>query len=51
MKLSFDDEESFKEAAGTLNFNNPPSDPDSLLKNSTSSSTPSQERSEDTEIY
>ena len=30
MRLSFDDEESFKEAAGSLRFNNPPSDPDSL---------------------
>jgi hypothetical protein len=30
MRLSFDDEESFKESAGSLNFNNPPSDPDSL---------------------
>jgi hypothetical protein len=28
MKLSFDDEESFKEAVGSLRFNNPPSDPD-----------------------
>ena len=27
MKLSFDDTESFKEAAGSLRFNNPPSDP------------------------
>jgi len=31
MKLSFDDEESFKEAAGSLHFNNPPpSDPNTL---------------------
>ena len=30
MKLSFDDEESFKEAVGTLCFNNPPSDPNTL---------------------
>jgi hypothetical protein len=28
MKLSFDDEDSFKEVAGSLRFNNPPSDPD-----------------------
>ena len=28
MKLSFDDEESFKEAVESLRFNNPPSDPD-----------------------
>ena len=27
MRLSFDDEESFKEAAGSLRFHNPPSDP------------------------
>ena len=27
MRLSFDDEESFKEAAESLRFNNPPSDP------------------------
>ena len=26
MRLSFDDEESFREAAGSLLFNNPPSD-------------------------
>ena len=30
MRLSFDDEESFKEAAGSLNFNNIQSDSDSL---------------------
>ena len=29
MKLSFDDEESFKEIIGSLCFNNPPSDPNS----------------------
>ena len=34
MRLSFDDEESFEEAAGSLRFNNPSSD--------TSTSTPSQ---------
>jgi hypothetical protein len=27
MKLSFDDKDSFMEAAGSLCFNNPPSDP------------------------
>ena len=27
MKLSFDDEDSLKEAVGSLRFNNPPSDP------------------------
>ena len=31
MRLSFDDEESFKEAAGSLRFNNPPSDPTSSM--------------------
>ena len=43
MRLSIDDEESFKEAVGSLNFNNPPSDPDSLLGMGSSSSMPSQE--------
>ena len=48
MRLSFDDEESFKEAAGSLRFNNPPSDPDSLQGvGSSSSSMPPQERNED----
>ena len=46
MRLSFDDEESFKEAAGSLNFNNPPSDPDSL-QGVGSSSMPPEERNED----
>ena len=31
MKLSFDDKESFEETVGSLNFNNPPSDPNSEL--------------------
>ena len=49
MNLSFYDEESFKEAAGlgSLNFNNPPTDPDSLQgvgsSSSSSSSMPPQE--------
>ena len=30
MKLSFDDEESFKEVVGSLRFNSPPSDPNAL---------------------
>ena len=47
MRLSIDDEESFKEAVGSLNFNNPPSDPDSLLGMGSSSSMPPQERNED----
>ena len=47
MRLSFDDEESFKEAAGSLIFNNPPSDPDSLQGVGSSSSVLPQERNED----
>ena len=51
MRLSFDDEESFKEAAGSLRFNNPPSDPNSLefRRTGSSSSMPPQdlERNED----
>ena len=30
MKLSFDDEDSLKEAVGSLCFNNPPSDPNTI---------------------
>ena len=49
MRLSFDDEESFKEAAGSLRFNNPPSDPDTLAlqRVGSSSGLPIQERNED----
>ena len=43
MKLSFDDEESFKEAAGSLIFNNSPSDPDSLQRVGSNSSIPPQD--------
>ena len=32
MKLSFDDEESFKEAVGSLCFNDPQSDPNTLQR-------------------
>ena len=32
MKLSFDDEESFKEVVGSLCFNEPPSDPNTLQR-------------------
>ena len=48
MSLSFDDEESFKEAVGSLHFN-PPSDLNSLqqLEVGSSSSMPSQERNSD----
>ena len=46
MRLSFNDEESFKEAVGSLIFNNPTSDPDSssLQGVGSGSSIPSQER-------
>ena len=54
MRLSFDDEESFKEVVGSLRFDNPPSDPDSVpvaltLQEVGSSSMPPQdsERNED----
>ena len=47
MRLSSDDEESFKEAIGSLNFNNPPSDPDSLQGVGSSSSILPEERNED----
>ena len=48
MRLSFDDEESFKEAVGSLHFNNPPSDSDSLQGvGGTGSSMPHEERNED----
>ena len=50
MRLSFNDNESFKEAAGSLRFNNPPSDPNTLQQapvgsNSTSSMQPQPEES------
>ena len=32
MKLSFDDEDSFKEVVESLRFNNPPSDPNSVTE-------------------
>ena len=44
MGLSYDDEESFKES---LNFNNPPSDSDSLQEVGSSSSMPAEEGNED----
>ena len=47
MKLSFEDEDSFKEAVGSLNFNKPPSDPNSLaLSEVGNSSIPAQEMNE-----
>ena len=42
MKLSFDDKESFMEAAGSLRFNNPPSDPNTLQRMGSSDSMPAQ---------
>jgi hypothetical protein len=50
MKLSFDDEESFKDVVGSLRFDNPPSDPNSVvlpLREVGGSSMPSQEIIED----
>jgi hypothetical protein len=44
MKLSFDDKESFIEAAGSLRFNNPPSDPS---PNTTHQQVGTQEKSKD----
>ena len=49
MKLSYDDEESFKESIGSLNFNNSPSDSDSF-QGVGSSSMPPEERNEDPNI-
>ena len=47
MKLSFDNEESLKEAARSLQFNNPPSDANSPQRVGSESSVPPQERNED----
>ena len=49
MKLSFDDGESFKEAAESLRFNNPPSNPNTTHQQMGSSSMPlpDAERNED----
>jgi hypothetical protein len=48
MRLSFDDHESFKEAAGSLRFNNPPSDPNLNTDQQVGSSSMSlEERNED----
>jgi hypothetical protein len=50
-KLSFDDEESFKDVVGSLHFDNPPSDPNSVVlaleEMGGSSDVPPQERNED----
>ena len=53
MRLSFDDEESFKEAAESLRFNNPPSDPNTTPQQMGSSgrmSLQDSERNEDSII-
>jgi hypothetical protein len=47
MRLSFNDKESFMEAAESLHFNNPPSDPNAFQQLGRSGSVPPQERSED----
>ena len=47
MGLSCYDEESLKEFVGSLNFNNPPSDPDSLQGVGSSGSMPAEEGNED----
>jgi hypothetical protein len=50
MRLSFDDEESFKDVIGSLRFDNPPSDPNSVilaLQEVGGSGVPPQERNED----
>ena len=49
MGLSFDDEDSFKESVGSLNFYNPPSHPNTLALGSTGS-IPLQEMNEDHDI-
>ena len=50
MKLSFDDEESFKEAAGSLRFNNPPSDPSIHQQMGNSGNMPSQDSEKNEDI-
>ena len=49
MGLSFDDEDSFKESVESLNFYNPPSDPNTPALGS-SGSIPLQEMNEDNDI-
>ena len=49
MGLSFDDEDSFKEGVGSLNFYNPPSHPNTPALGSTGS-IPLQEMNEDHDI-
>jgi hypothetical protein len=51
MRLSFDDDESFKEVIGSLRFDNPPSDPNSvelaLREVGSTGGVPPQERNEE----
>ena len=47
MRLSFDDEEPFEESVGSFNFNNPPSDSDSLQRVGSISSMPPEEGDHD----
>ena len=47
MRLSFNDEESFKEAVESFRFNNPASDPDPQIENSNSLPLEEFERNED----
>ena len=49
MRLSFDDPESFKEAAGSLRFNNSPSDPNTSMPPQLGPQGPLAEISEDTQ--
>ena len=49
MKLSFDEEQSLKEAVGSLCFNNPPSDPNTLQRME-SMSPEGSERNEDIQV-
>ena len=51
MSLSFDDEESFVEAAGSLCFNNPQSDPNELQQVGSITNTLSQEQEENENMY
>ena len=50
MRLSSDDDKSFKEAVGSLHFNNPPSNQDSLQGVGSSSSMPPEERNDSEDI-
>lgn len=54
MRISFDDEDSFREAVSSLRFNNPPSNPDAVQRvgSISSNNMPPQpeERSEDIQI-